>query len=285
MNPSPLAAAPLTVELFDRSALPPGAADIPEVVDEGGRLTNVHVPTLSVYLPEPAKATGCGMVVCPGGGYRLIAAAHEGRDMARWLNANGIAAFVLRYRLPPHYRHPVPRDDAREAFRMVRRRAAEWGVRTDAIGILGFSAGGHLASSLLTQLEPGEAGALSRPDFGVLLYPVITMTQPWGHADSRQGLLGAKPTAAACHAVSSEFQVSPQTPPVFLAHSFDDDAVPVQNSIEFALALKCAGVPVELHVFAAGGHGYGLGNPKSLQGRWPAMCVEWIGRMGFTGRT
>lgn len=298
--PSPLADAQQVVFLYPPQQLPPGAAAEPEQCNEQNFITNIHVPTLSVYLPAKsgagAGATGCGVVICPGGGYGGVACGHEGRDIARWLNDNGIAAFVLKYRQPAAavaYRHPAPLQDLQQALRLVRANAAAWGVKTDRVGVLGFSAGGHLAGLAMTHLHlhlapagAAPAGALGeqsiRPDFGILIYPVVTTTEPFAHFGSRDNLLGQDPPPALALSVSNECQVSPDTPPAFFAHSLDDRAVPPENSIAFAKALHRAGVNAEVHLFPQGGHGYGMGAAGSLQSRWPAMCIQWLRTSGFT---
>ena len=243
-------------------------------------------PTLTPYLPAAEKATGAAVVVCPGGGYGTLAD-HEGRPVAEWLNAIGAAGFVLRYRHAPRWMHPAPLADASRAMRIVRSRAAEWGIRPDRIGILGFSAGGHLASSAGTHFDAGRSGAADpverascRPDFMVLVYPVITMGAAT-HGGSRRNLLGPEPKPELLELMSSEKQVTGDTPPTFLVHTADDGAVPVANSLLLAEALGKAGVPFELHVFGHGPHGFGLGGSDPVLSSWPGLCAAWLKARGI----
>ena len=245
------------------------------------------IPTLTAYLPADKTRTGSAVIVCPGGGYGVLAD-HEGRPVAEWLNSLGVTAFVLRYRLGPHYHHPVELGDAQRAIRVVRANAAAWDVDPLRIGILGFSAGGHLASSAATHFDAGVQASedpvereSSRPDLAILLYPVITMSDPFTHAGSRQNLLGEHPAAQLIEKLSNEKQVTPQTPPTFLMHTADDEAVSVENSLLFASALRSAGVPFELHVFQHGAHGVGLAVGDPILGAWPALCGEWLVSHGF----
>lgn len=239
-------------------------------------------PTLSIYLPPAEKATGTGIVVCPGGGYGALALGHEGKDVADWLNANGIAAFVLKYRIAP-YRHPVPMHDAQRAMRIARTRAKEWNVNPERIGILGFSAGGHLASTVATHFDAGDSSAADpidrascRPDFAVLIYPVISLQDPTAHKGSRNNLLGPNADPKLVEQLSNHLQVTDKTPPTFLVHSRPDKAVPLENSILFHEALKARGVATELIVFETGGHGYGLAPKDPQLGTWPGRCIQWL---------
>ncbi len=241
------------------------------------------VPTLTPYPAPTGTATGVGIVVCPGGGYGNLAVDHEGRQIADWLNGEGIAAFVLRYRHAPGYGHPYPLMDVRRALRTVRARAPEWGVDRNRIGVLGFSAGGHLTASAATQFEPGDEKATepiervsSRPDFAVLLYPVITMTGPHTHKGSRRNLLGKEPDPSLIEAMSAEKRVTAETPPTFLVHTGDDRGVPVENSVLFYSALREAGVPAEMHIYEHGPHGFGLGKSDPALSTWPGHCIEWL---------
>ncbi len=259
-----------------------------EEVTPDGHVKNIHYPTLIAYLPEKPKATGCGVIVCPGGGYWIQAAGHEGVDIARMLNSHGIAAFILRYRLPPEYRHPVPMNDAQRAIRMTRHKAAEWGIKPNRIGILGFSAGGHLASTAATHFDSGSPTAAdaverlsSRPDFAVLGYPVIAFSKEYCHSGSRAQLIGLDQPADLVNSLSNDLQVTPQTPPTFLFHSQDDKGVDPRNSIDFFLACKDKGVESELHLFPRGGHGYGLGKPGTGQSQWPALLHTWLEQLGM----
>jgi acetyl esterase/lipase len=247
-------------------------------------------PTLTVYLPPADRATGAAVVVCPGGGYGGLAD-HEGRPIAEWLNTLGVAGFVLKYRHAPRYAHPAPLDDASRALRTVRARAAEWGLKTDRIGILGFSAGGHLASSAGTHFADGKPDAAdpverasSRPDFQILIYPVITMGA-WTHEGSKRNLLGPDPTGEMVRLLSGEEQVTRLTPPAFLVHTSDDAAVPCENSLRFASACRKAGVPCELHLFETGPHGFGLGGSDPVLSAWPALCARWLEARGITAKT
>jgi acetyl esterase/lipase len=243
-------------------------------------------PTLAVYLPE--RPVGTGVVVCPGGGYRNLAIDHEGEQIARWWNSQGVAAFVLKYRLGPKYRHPVQLGDVQRAIRTVRAGAWRWGVRPDRIGVMGFSAGGHLASTAATHFDAGDAAAAdpiarasSRPDFAVLCYPVVSMTSEFTHQGSKTNLLGERPDAALAEALSSEKRVTAQTPPTFLFHTHEDTVVPVENSIHFYLALRRAGVPAEMHIFERGRHGVGLAWSDRVLSEWPGLLANWLYSRGL----
>jgi acetyl esterase/lipase len=252
------------------------------------------IPTLTPYWPDPAKATGAAIVICPGGGYGGLAP-HEGRDYARFLNEHGIAGFVLKYRLGSGgYRHPVMLQDAARAVRFVRARAGEWKLDTHRIGIMGSSAGGHLASTLVTHFDAGKPDAAdlveqqsSRPDLGILCYAVITMGQ-FTHQGSKQNLLGKDPSPELVRELSNELQVTKDTPPCFVWHTYEDNAVPVENSLQFAEALRRVGVPFDLHIYQKGPHGLGLGtrewNPEKRH-PWTRDCIYWLRAQGFVKPT
>jgi acetyl esterase/lipase len=263
----------------------PGAAP-------GALGTNDHdIPTLTVFLPDPAKATGAAMVVCPGGGYEHLAP-HEGATYAIWLTNQGIAAFVLKYRLGSDgYRHPIELEDAARAVRLVRTRAGVWKLDPKRVGIIGSSAGGHLASTLMTHFDLGNAADRDpverescRPDFGVLVYPVITMQAGLTHAGSRNNLLGKDPPPELVALLSNELQVTKETPPCFIFHGDEDTTVPVENSLNFAAALRRAGVPYELHIYEKGKHGIGLGShtytPEQFH-PWVRDCELWLKARGY----
>lgn len=236
-----------------------------------------------MIVPYPAKnPNGCAVVIVPGGGYGHLAFDHEGRDVARWLNQHGISAFILRYRVAP-YKHPVPLLDAQRAVRLVRSRASQWKIDTKRVGMLGFSAGGHLTSTVGTHFDSGDGNAVdpidresSRPDFLVLGYPVITLKPPHAHMGSRTNLLGEAPDPKLLDSLCNETQVTPQTPPTFLVHSTTDGGVPVENSRMFYDALQRAGVKSKLVIFEVGGHGYGLAKDDPTLGTWSAKCIEWM---------
>lgn len=251
------------------------------------------IPTLTPFFPRPELATGAAMVICPGGGYGGLAD-HEGKAYALWLNDHGITCFVLKYRLGTSgYRHPIMLWDAARALRTVRAKATEWKIDPKRIGIIGSSAGGHLASTLLTHFDagkPDDADPIerqsSRPDIGILCYPVITMGDKT-HAGSRNNLLGKNPSPELIKELSNELHVTKDTPPCFIFHTDEDQAVPVENSLEFAMALRRAGVPFDLHIYEHGRHGIGLGHvpyspydPEKMH-PWTANCIFWLKAQGF----
>jgi acetyl esterase/lipase len=257
------------------------------------------VPTITVYLAPKDKATGASVVICPGGGYGFLAVDHEGKDVAEWLNSLGVAGIVVKYRLAPKYRHPSPLEDAQRAIRMVRARAAEWGLDPHRVAILGFSAGGHLASTAATHFDAGKADASDpidrqscRPDRAILVYPVVALATEYAHGGSRENLLGKNPDPELLKSLSNETQVTKDTPPTFLAHTNADTAVPPENSLLFALAMRKAGVPVELHLFEKGVHGLGLGHgwaagniaPEPSFEAWPGLCATWLKAQGWLER-
>jgi acetyl esterase/lipase len=245
-------------------------------------------PSPTIYLPPADKATGTAVVVCPGGGYGALAVGHEGKEPAEWLNRHGIAAFVLRYRLGPRYRHPAPLQDAQRAVRIVRGRAGEWRVDPKRIGIWGFSAGGHLASTAATHFDDGKPDAddpiervSCRPDFAILCYPVITLQPPYAHLGSRRNLLGDKPDEKLLESLCNEKQVTARTPPTFLFHTSADRAVPAENSMRFYEALRKAKVPAELHIYEQGEHGVGLAVGKGAASAWPDQLAAWLKAHGL----
>ena len=248
-------------------------------------------PKLTLYRAPAASANGTGVVVCPGGGYRNLASDHEGRQVAEWLNTLGVSAFVLQYRVGPRYHHPVPLQDAQRAIRIARARAKDFGLDPARIGILGFSAGGHLAATTGTHEGEGAPGAAdpvdrlsARPDFMVLAYPVMTMDGPYVHRGSLQNLLGDTPDPRLASDLSNERRVTARTPPAFLFHTAEDTAVPVENSLAFTQAMHQAGVPVELHVFPRGRHGVGLAQTDPVLSQWPGLCAAWMRAMGLLAR-
>ncbi len=250
--------------------------------------TDADKPTLSIYRPAGRRVESA-IVVCPGGGYGALAMDHEGQQIARWANSLGITAFVLKYRLGPKYRHPTELQDVQRALRTVRARAGEFGVSPNKIGVWGFSAGGHLASSAATHFDAGKGNegdpvdrASSRPDFAILTYPVITLTEEqFVHKGSRRNLLGDNPDPSLVKLMSSELQVTPQTPPTFLVHSNEDRGVPPENSVLFYLALRKAGVPAEMHIYDKGPHGFGLGSLDAVLSTWPARLADWLRGRGM----
>ena len=247
------------------------------------------VPTLTTYLPA-SNPTRTAVVIAPGGGYLHLSMEKEGSDVAKWLNARGVAAFVLKYRLGPKYHHPVELGDAQRAIRTVRSRAAELGIDPAHVGMWGSSAGGHLAASAATLFDKGpaaDADAIdklsARPDFVVLEYPVITMEDPLVHAGSRRNLLGETPDPALVEMLSLEKQVTARTPPTFLYTTTDDRTVPVLNSVEFYTALVQNKVPAELHIFAHGPHGSGLAPGFPDLKIWTELVAAWLRGQGFMG--
>lgn len=254
------------------------------------------IPTITVIRADPTISNGSAIVICPGGGYGALAIDHEGYEVAEWLNSVGITGVILKYRLGPKYHHPIPLLDAQRAIRTVRARAEEWGVDPGRVGIMGFSAGGHLASTAGTRFDPGTRDAddpierqSCRPDVMILGYPVVAMATEFGHSGSKQNLLGDNPPEELIESLSNERMVTSETPPTFLVHTNEDSGVVAENSLLFVLALRKAGVPVEFHLFEAGRHGLGLGGglpsrgiePDPAFSAWPELCETWFKRHGF----
>jgi acetyl esterase/lipase len=240
-------------------------------------------PTLTIFLPAAEKANGTAVVICPGGGYGALAVDHEGKQVAEWLNNLGVTAFMLKYRIAPRYRHPAPLQDAQRAIRTVRARASEWNVDPHRVGIWGFSAGGHLASTAGTHYDEGKAGTEDpiervscRPDFMILCYPVITLNPPYAHRGSRDNLLGKEADPKLVESLCNDSQVTAKTPPTFLFHTAADTGVPPENSVLFFLALRKAGVPAELHIYENGRHGVGLATQDPVLRTWPDRLAVWM---------
>ncbi|MET0646632.1 MAG: alpha/beta hydrolase [Pyrinomonadaceae bacterium] len=253
------------------------------------------MPTLTPYLAPKERATGAAVIICPGGGYGRLAD-HEGQPVAEWLNTVGVTAFVLKYRLGPRYKHPSMLQDAARAIRTVRARAAEWGLDPARVGILGFSAGGHLASTAGTHFDAGKSDATdtvervsSRPSVMLLIYPVITMREKT-HAGSKRNLLGENPAPEMVALLSNEEQVTKETPPAFVVHTVEDAGVPVENSLMFVSALRKAGIPFELHLYERGPHGFGLGTARGerpadpILSTWPAHAADWLRLHNFAAK-
>jgi len=267
-------------ENYREGALPIGSGLV--------RIHHVTTPTIQVFRAPKESANGSAVIICPGGGYIRLAFEHEGTDIARWFNKAGVTGIVLKYRLPNDTimedKSVGPLQDVQEAVRITRRRAAEWGIDPRKIGVMGFSAGGHLASTAATHYNDRVYDAdttSARPDFSILVYPVISMDSAITHKGSRIFLLGRSPAPETVEKFSNERQVDNTTPPAFIVHSQDDKSVPVQNSINYFLALKAHGVPAELHVYEKGGHGYGLAAGKGTESGWPAACLLWMKSQGF----
>ena len=274
-RPNPLNAAPQEIPLWDGQA--PGALG----TEDADR------PTLTIYRASRGP-TGTGVVVAPGGGYGALAMDHEGRQVAAYFNAMGVAAFVLKYRLGPKYRHPVELGDAQRALRLVRTRAPEFGVNAARIGLMGFSAGGHLAATAGTRFDAGNASAAdpidrasSRPDFLILGYPVVTFEAGVTHAGSVRNLLGENPDPKLIELMSNELHVTAQTPPTFLFHTNADTGVVPENSVRFYLALRKAKVPAEMHIFENGPHGVGLALGDPALSAWPVLLTNWLRGRGL----
>ncbi len=251
------------------------------------RVRNVQKPDIAIFLPSKKNATGEAVVICPGGGYQILAYDWEGSDIARWLNSKGIAAFVLKYRLPGSSNNIEPRlsplMDAQRALRMVRAHAEKWNVDAGKIGVMGFSAGGHLASTLSTHYDEGDASSTDpvervscRPDFSILIYPVISFDDNFTHAGSKRNLLGESPDPELVDYYSNEKQVTEDTPPAILIHSADDASVPLQNSLVYYDAIRKVNKLSELHVYPYGGHGYSLAIGRGHLSSWPDRVIDWI---------
>lgn len=243
----------------------------------------VDVPALTPYLADPKVASGAALVVCPGGGYGHLSP-REGKEYAVWLNEHGVSAFVLQYRFGPRYQHPRMLEDATRAMRLTRAKAAEWGIDPNRVGVMGSSAGGHLAATLLTHFDTGQPDAADpverqscRPALGILCYGVISMGE-YTHAGSKQNLLGKNPSPELVKLLSNELQVTSQTPPCFLWHTYEDKTVPVENSLMFAEALRHANVPFDLHIYQHGGHGLALAGGSHP---WLTDLLFWLKSYGY----
>lgn len=248
----------------------------------------LDLPSLTLFRPAADKSNGAAIVICPGGGYGHLAEGHEGREIGAWLNSLGVTGVMLKYRLAPRYRHPAPLQDAQRAIRLVRSKATEWKLDPQRIGIMGFSAGGHLASTAATHFDQGMAEAKdpidqisSRPDLLILCYPVISLTSPYTHAGSRNNLLGMSPDPDLLENLSNEKQVTRATPPTFLFHTSADTGVPPENSLMFYMALHANQVPVEMHIYEQGRHGVGLAAKDPVLSTWSERCAAWMKQRGF----
>lgn len=244
-------------------------------------VSKVTTPTLTVFVPE--KPNGSAIVICPGGGYAYLAINKEGFKVAKWFNTLGITAFVLKNRLPSDEimkdKSIGPLQDAQEAIRYVRRNAEKWAINTQKVGVIGFSAGGHLASTLSTHYKDEvykvTDSISARPDFSILIYPVISMDEKITHGGSRKNLLGTAPSQELIDKYSNEKQIDTATPPTYIVHAIDDKTVPVENSLQYFLALKNNKVPCEIHFYEKGSHGFGLGNNGTSK-NWTIQCEEWL---------
>ncbi len=263
--------------------------EVVEHTDDGITwITNVQTPTLEVYLPAPKHANGQAVIIFPGGGYHGLAYDWEGTDIAKSLTVKGVAGIVVKYRLPwsksiTEGKNVVPLQDAQRAIRLVRSKAAAWGIAPDKIGIMGFSAGGHLASSLGThykdkvyQRQDAADDLSARPDFMALIYPVITLGHPSTHTGSRTSLLGENPTQEEVDYLSNEKHVDGNTPPTFLLHAMDDKAVSVENSILFFGALREHHIPATMHVYPTGGHGFSMALNDERLKNWMDLLFNWL---------
>ncbi len=245
------------------------------------------VPIMTIFSPPADRNSRAAIVICPGGGYARLAP-HEGPVIGEWLAAQGMTGVVLRYRVAPKYRHPVMHQDVSRAMRLVRAKGDELQIDRDKVGVLGFSAGGHLAATISTQWDNGnpEAADLierqsSRPDVSVLLYPVISMVENCSHGGSKKNLLGDDAPRELCEKMSAERNVNERTPPAFLFHTVDDPVVPVENAVMYAMALRKHGVPFEMHLYEHGRHGVGLAEDNPVLSTWSGLCLNWLATRGF----
>ena len=249
------------------------------------------VPTITVYQPLDGTRTGTAVVIAPGGSYGMLASNHEGRQVAEFFNALEVTAFVLKYRLGPKYHNPIELEDAQRALRWVRAHAKQYGYQPDRVGMMGFSAGGHLASTAATHFDSGKPEATDpidrvgcRPDFLILSYPVITMLPPYAHEGSVENLLGKSASTELRRQMSNELNITSQTPPTFLFSTSADTLVPPENTVQFYLALRKAGVPAEMHIFERGPHGVGLDLEDPVLGVWPTLLTNWLRERGLLTR-
>lgn len=274
------------------TGVPPGEASrdydmLPMQISDTGRYSSVHQPVLDIYHAKGENPSGAAVVICPGGGYGVLTYDHEGIQVAQWLSKNGITGIILRYRMKP-YRHPVPMMDVQRAIQMVRANATQWSIDPDRIGVMGFSAGGHLASTASVHYLDAKMHAddpllrhSSRPNFSVLVYPVITLRPPYADMRSSEHLLGRNPSEKLLDQMCTHQQVNPRTPPTLLVHSLDDKRVPIENSKLYLEALEKHKVPSSLLTYKTGGHGFGLGrSPDHETAAWPSKCLKWFAEIG-----
>jgi acetyl esterase/lipase len=276
LGTSLFAQGPVEIRLWPDGAPNSNGLTGPENQLENGRVDNITDPVMYVYPADAAKNTGAAVILCPGGGYVRLAMNHEGHEVARWLASNGITGVVLKYRMPNGHAD-VPLSDAHQAIRLVRTRAAEWGVNPKKVGIGGNSAGGHLAATAATHFDPA-----TRPDFAVLFYPVVSLVPPIAHAGSGRSLLGDNAPQELRDHYSNELQVTAQTPPTILFHSDDDRTVPALNSVVFYEKMKENKVPGALYIFPQGGHGWGFNASFRYHEAWKALLLKWLEDMKFT---
>jgi acetyl esterase/lipase len=273
----------VTASAQERIDLYPGQ---PELQIAGGKKI-ADVPHIDYYKAPADKKNGAGILICPGGGYTHLATGHEGKDIAEFFTAQGYDAIVLHYRLNDNEqkgsRYPAQYNDVTNAMRLVKSKAASWQINPDKIGVIGFSAGGHLASTLATMIIPASQQPKnelekwsSRPAFAILVYPVITMSESYMHKGSMMNLLGPNASVALKDSLSTDKRVTEQTPPTMLIHSTDDKAVPVENSLTFYKALKAHNVSASLHVYDHGGHGFGMAPKDEVLNSWPGLCISWL---------
>ena len=287
-------AQPVVVKLWPGGI--PGSKTDPSYIEDitvnDGRVVRcerVTSPDLTVCLPSAEKATGTAVLICPGGGYGMEAFDHEGNAIVIWLNDNGIAGIILKYRLPSDKimmdKSIGPLQDAQEAIRVIRRNASAWKINPSRVGVIGFSAGGHLASTLSThyleKVYDVSDSTSARPDFSLLIYPVVSFDPAITHMGTRNNLIGTDPDEKQVSRFSNELQITAGTPPAFLVHSADDDAVPVINSILYFSGLQKNKIAAELHIFQKGGHGYGLAPKGGTESSWPELCIKWLKAMGL----
>ncbi len=264
----------------NRSNTPVGA-------EGAGCIDGINDPELNVFLPKKGTANGTAVLICPGGGYRVVCVRKEGYDVAEWLAAQGVTAFVLQYRLPSDAgmkdKTIGPLQDAQRAMRLIRQNAATWNIDTARVGVMGFSAGGHLAATLSNHYNEKvyeQQKISARPAFSLLIYPVISFDEKITHMGSRVSLIGNSPSPEKVKHYSNELQVSKNTPPAFLVHATDDTVVPVQNSLRYYEALEKHKVPAELHIYQRGGHGFALGR-EGTEKAWPETCLNWLRAGGW----
>ena len=257
--------------------------------EKGTAFRSVSAPTLTAFLPKKEKSTGTAVVICPGGSYRWLAFSKEGVKIAEWFNKMGVAAFVLKYRLPNaaimKNKTIGPLQDAQKAIRLIRRNADKWNLNPEKIGIIGFSAGGHLAATASTHFNQKVYTPIdtisARPSFSILVYPVVSMDSVITHRGSRNNLLGKNPSAALVRNYSNELMVTKETPPTFIVHAANDKVVNPVNSINYFLALKKNNIPAEIHIYETGKHGFGLGKKNETNANWPKACEHWMKARGL----